>query len=427
MQSSSKDEHRNVVPRWRSLRVTPGSELRSEVRYPDSSVFLPEAFQSDLDIWRKESSLSAATDILDLSILTSDKTLLLEATRRIRPFLQQARPTLIDTVKRLHRPSEMSVSAISRSASLEQNEAYLRRSIAMYKRRIIDTPRDMLSYLEAARLYTTIGMYDKSEHYLRIALALCPNDRFVLRAITQFYSVVGDIGQALAPLWSSGALKYDPWIQSAEIAAAGLSSRGSRIASHAMRNVRGAKNLGVECTELALGLATLELEAGAKQRKVFQIVRSAVSQSTENALAQAVWLSEQTGRAFASRFPDIELRESAHEARTLDFAEKGMFVEASVEARFWLADQPFQSQPAIYLMNLSSVQLDDPEAVLSVARRSIRLHPTDWNVLNAALMVFARAKIMKQAFETAKSLEKICRCEYREDIFGCSVGFDQLC
>lgn len=406
MQSSSGEDSRNVVPRWRSLGVTTGIELKSENRFPNAPNFTAESFSADLSVWRSENTLASASDILDLAILTGEVALLSEAIGKMKPFEASIRPGLIETIRRVYRPAELGQDTIKKMMDLEQNEHYLRKSVAMYKKRILNAPRDVLSYLELARLYTTMGSYNKSEHNLRIALALAPDDRFVLRAITQFYNVVGDIGQALRPLWRSHSIKYDPWVQSAEIASAGLSKRGSRIASSAMRGVRGAKRLNVECTELALGLATLELEAGAKQSKVFQIVRSAVNQSTENALAQAVWLSEKTGRPFASRFPDVELRDSAHEARALDFAEKSMFVEAAAEASLWLADQPFQSQPAIYLLNISSVQLNDPESVLAVAQRVSRLHHSDWNVLNAALMVFARAKRIDSAIEAVKALEK---------------------
>src|SRR3546814_11982022 len=66
--------------------------------------------------------------------------------------------------------------------------------------------------------------------HLIAAVSVSPDDRFVLRSLTRFYTILDEPLEALKRLWASSAVRTDPWIQSAELAAALIAKRGTKHA-----------------------------------------------------------------------------------------------------------------------------------------------------------------------------------------------------
>src|SRR3546814_7225413 len=63
----------------------------------------------------------------------------------------------------------------------EQNTEHLRRKISSMKVVLKDGPRNSLAHVEIARLYARLGQVEKAETHLIAAVAVSPDDRFVLR------------------------------------------------------------------------------------------------------------------------------------------------------------------------------------------------------------------------------------------------------
>src|SRR3546814_8297464 len=91
-----------------------------------------------------------------------------------------------------------------------------------------DGPRNSLAHVEIARLYARLGQVEKAETHLIAAVAVSPDDRFVLRSLTRFYTMLDEPLEALKRPWSSFAVRTTPWIQSAELEAALIAKHGTK-------------------------------------------------------------------------------------------------------------------------------------------------------------------------------------------------------
>ncbi len=395
-----------MIPRWRSPLVVDGWEIAA-ARDLGNVPLTADLFADQLALWRKEATVAAAVDIYDTGILLSDEKLQLEGAGPILSNAKSVPPALLEDVRRSFARSEDLQSRRHRLSRLETNQAYLRSTIRLLKRRIINHPRDVLALLELSRLYVLSGQPASAERYVRQAIALAPNNRLVLRSATQFYKLVGDLGDVLPALRDSEAAKYDPLLQSTEIAAADLAGRGSRFAASALRSLKGVQEVGVQRSELALAVATVEHAAGLPQRRVFQMVKAGLARGTENAQAQAVWLGEQNSRSLEKLLPNLVLSDNAFEAKALALFEAEDYAGAAREARAWLADQPFEPDAISMVCNCHAIYLRSADVALSVANHGFELHPDNWTVQNAILLVYVRARKLKLASVALSNLTRL--------------------
>ena len=100
-------------------------------------------------------------------------------------------------------------------------------------RRLRVAPRDALSVLEIARLQSLIGQIHSAERYVERAVKLAPNDRYVLRSAARFWahrskSDTEYATRALEVIWASDAVRFDPWVQAAEVSVANICGRTPR-------------------------------------------------------------------------------------------------------------------------------------------------------------------------------------------------------
>lgn len=406
MQNASSEEDRNVIPRWRSPRVADGWEI-SAARDLGTMPIKEADFADELALWRQEGTLAAAIDIYDTGIIIGDKRIQLEGAGPILRNSHLLPPALLDDVRRSIAPMIPLQQRRDRLTRFESSEAYLRQTVRLLKRRLLDYPRDVLALLEIARLHVLMGQAEIAERYIRRAIVLAPNDRLVLRSATQYYKLVGSLESILPALRSSDSAPYDPLIQSTEIAASDLAGKGSRFALAALKSIKGLKQVGLRRSELALAVATTERDAGLSQRRVFQLVRAGLAQSTENAQAQAVWLSEQGSRPLGFLVPDLSLADNAFEARALARFDAEDYAAAATEARAWLADQPFEIEPVNIICNCHSIYLQTPAEALPIADRAFTLHPDSWIVQNAVLLVYIGVEAYGKAEAVLANLSRL--------------------
>lgn len=410
MQNNSADDGRTVIPRWRSLIATAPWELRSARSVGDLQLS-STSLQDDLARWRSEKSLEAAHDIFSTGLITGEKALIWEGGIQIvsNPDLFDER--VLESVKREIRPDTELREIRDNLSRLESNKNYVRSTIRMLKRRIRDYPRDVVTALELSRHYALAGEYEKSHSWLYRAYLQAPNNRLILRAAVQLADISGGTDEALSMIWRSAALKYDPLIQSAEIAAADKAGRGSKVAASAKRRLRGRKSLAKVESELALGVATLESSAGLSEREVFKMVSAGISDPTENALAQAVWLGDQSNRSLSARFPKLNVSDDAFEARANILFEAKQYGMALQAAYHWFNDQPFQAHPLNFICTCAAVYYDEPREAAYFADVILDRHVGDWNAVNSALLLLVEIGEETKALRALLLLEGLARNE----------------
>lgn len=386
-------EERNVLPRWRPLVAVERNDLSSVGRF-EKSAFKVESnqFADDIAIWKNEGGIAAASDIFDTFLVTGDRSLLRHAISLLRPHKSVIPARLKDSIIAAFRSDPDRLEIRKSIARRETDESYLRQSIRIIKKRLLNYPRDALSYLELARLYTVIGSYEKSHKNLIRALALAPDSRAILRANLQFHNIVGSLEDGLRMLRRSESLRFDPWLQSAEIATTSLMGMSSNVAKRNLVAFDRKGEIPRSSTELAMAMATLELSAGMAERKVFQLVRKALPNSTENGFAQAIWLSDnRSSRDFLMRFPEFRPSGEAFEAKVDISVKENNFEDAAIFAQFWVEDQPFSAEAIVKYLNLRSVHTSPNESSVKCAKRALSVHGDDWHVLNACVLALVEA------------------------------------
>lgn len=71
-------------------------------------------------------------------------------------------------------------------------------------------PRDAYAWVDMARLYTSLGQFEKARQAINTARGIAPEDRFVLRAATRFFVHAGDAEIAERMLNGARATRHDP-------------------------------------------------------------------------------------------------------------------------------------------------------------------------------------------------------------------------
>lgn len=404
---SEAREDRNVIPRWRPLITMELRDLASVGRFSKETHSNSKLdFSNQLEIWRKEDGLSAAADIFDTFVLTGNRGLLLESVRMAKRHSHSIPPRMKQSFAEAFSKKIDPLERRKNLAAQEMDESYLFKSVSIIKKRLLEFPRDALSYLEIARLYTILGQFRQAENALFAARSLAPDDRVILRATLQFFDIVGGLADGLKIIRLSNRLQYDPWIQSAEVATSTLIGKSSQIAKRVNINTNKDGLVDRDQSELAMALATLDRAAGVKERKIFQLVKKALPLSTENGFSQAIWLSDQSSREFVNRFPDAIPTSEAYEAKVRLSIDKKDFDDAKSFARFWAEDQPFSIDAIVEYLYLASVHSSIDDQSLRFAVRSMNVYSDNWNVLNACVLAFAEAKDFVNADIALHRLDK---------------------
>lgn len=400
-------EERNVIPAWHPLVALERRDLQSRGRFGhDAPINTSHDFATHLKIWRGESNLSAASDIFDTFLLTGDYALLREASRIFQANEKSLPVRLRNSLTAAFQPERDPLQVRKLIAFRELDDEYLRKSIRVLKRRLGEFPRDALSYLEIARVYTVLGEFDAADRSLGLARALAPDDRNILRATLRFYDTVAELEEGLRIVRKSERLSFDPWIQSAEIATSTLLGKVSRVADRRLIQFGSDGFVLRERTELAMAMATLERQDGKPERKIFQLVAQALPHSTENGFAQAVWLSDNSSRDFSHRFPDAEPSSEAFEARVQIAIEQRELDLAVGLAELWLEDQQFNLRAILQYLDLSSIHNRPTPMALRLAKRFMQVYADNWHVLNACVLVLVEGHDFENAKLALNRLER---------------------
>ena len=195
--------------------------------------------------------------------------------------------------------------------------------------------------MDVARDLTAKGHDKAALRYVRAAAALAPQSRFVIRAAARYFLHVGDHEQAHDLLRRSPILSTDPWVQASEIAVATVRGRTSALAKKAMRTISSIDTLGVEFSELASAIGTIEMNEGSN-KNAKQLFTKALVNPNDNSLAQAEWAAARLRLvvgAAALRTP------FSFEANSNNAYRRLVIPDAIAFAKQWSEDEPFASRP----------------------------------------------------------------------------------
>ncbi|WP_033069389.1 hypothetical protein [Thalassospira australica] len=384
---------RNVFPRWRTLSKTPSVEIQSSKKQdlPKRPEERDPLFIAYYERWRDDPSLQNAAEVLDLA-MSIDRPYLAIGPASTIAKSDRAMPAVKLLAEKL-----LSVS----STTSDPDEAVLPRrdevgmEIRKCKRRLVEEPRNGLLWLEKGRLHTLIGDFESADLALRRAHGCAPDNRFIIRANARYLTHRGRADEALALLRRSERLKFDPWVQSVEIAVSEAMEMSPRSIRWARANLSSGKLAPEHLSELASAVGTLELHGGASKKAKRLFVQSLLV-PTDNALSQALW-------ARSEMHLKVEVQQSmltmngAFEARAQSAIENKNWNEAVLNCEKWACDEPYSIRAAVEGSWISSSFLWDQEKAIAFCDQGLISNPRSLILLNNKALSLARSGQLPEA------------------------------
>src|SRR5262249_9089606 len=146
----------------------------------------------------------------------------------------------------------------------------------------LSQPRNAFVWIDLARLYVLLGQSKPAEQAIKIALALAPYDRFILRSASRFYLHTSDAEKGLALLRTNARTPEDPCLIAAELAVSTVLEKTPKFVTGAQNILNNGAAAPFHTSELACALGGLEMAAG-KSRKANKLFETSLRAPTENA------------------------------------------------------------------------------------------------------------------------------------------------
>lgn len=424
MSAHAEDNDRRLIPRWRfadQLSFSPefaGDPRLRKVRARDRTYL-------DLKLadWRRDKSIGTAIDLVSCGSgggwyeeVQPAASYLLDKQADLSP---QAR-ALATRALHCERTNGTPNPADQLGLDLTPDTFSLARAkVSAARQRLQRDPGNPLAWLDLSRGHSILGNLDKARFAMERALYLAPNHRHTLRAAARFYIHSGDFERAHTLLLRAPPSKSDPWLMAAEISAAGLADRKPRLAREGRRLVESGTLPPEHLTELQGALGTLEFVSGA-ERRAKKDLRSSLEAPTDNAVAQARWLS--------TKLPGIDISEAAfelplsYEARCWRALQEGRWQDARGECLSWLYDEPFSSQPAQVGSYIGVSMTSDPEFAEASAKAGLTADPRDASLRNNLAIALAYQGKTIEAIAEFRKIELPLPSNYPAYVYLATTG-----
>jgi tetratricopeptide (TPR) repeat protein len=375
---------RHVVPNFRRFSDTAELGELGLARREQGNA-LPFDLGDLVRAWEAERSLGLAGDVLSAAIVAGMTKV--DAAREAAEFILEQEGVVSSVQQELARGVLGANESITsgHGGELPHLSAFLDAHDGMYeriqrtRRRTIRFPGDPIPFVELARLYSILGLAEKAKKNIRIALAIAPDNRFVLRCAARLFAHYGDIERAHDLLWRNLRTLEDPWLCSAELALASLLGRHGGMIKRGRALIASKKFSPFSLAELSSGLATIELREG-NRRRSRDLFRLALVDPNDNALAQVEWAFSRD-RLFDLDLEAFDVKRN-FEALALEAFRQQEWARVIEQAEAWFMDMPFARRPVMMGSHVASVVLDDYKKAQLFARAGLVAHPGNAQLLN---------------------------------------------
>jgi tetratricopeptide (TPR) repeat protein len=411
MTATKGSDNRVVLPRWRVWKGNQASGEFHPLRPAKSvhaqsidSVGNVEFVQRVADFQRSKGVYEAADVVSAAIVLGLEESQSARDAARVlydsalpigREMAERVLLKELGSSARVSHELEARVTLDSEHASDED-----RVQVARLRRIVRRQPRSALQWTDLALAHTVLGNVEAARKAIRVAIALSPDNRTILRAAARFYVCENDLNAARSVLSSDvDRLLSDPWLLAADIAIADLAGQPLKFGNRAKKLLE-ADLAPRHLSELAAALATAELEAGrAKQaRKLFA---RALQDPTDNSVAQVEWATSR-----GAPTPPIEISPPLNfEADARHALRQGDFDSAAIQSRLWQEDQPFALDPARHASYISSTLSEDFRTAVLACEMGLRTNPGDQVLLNNLAFSLANLNLTDDASRVMAQLK----------------------
>ena len=398
MAGFNSNKNRKVVPRWRTFDTTLKlGELGSySPPRPHEKVTRDFLFSKVID-WQKHRTKIHAAELVGAAIVLGREPECEEAAK----FLLQDDISSSSWVRELARRALRSQPADQSSkppeVSQELSEKILHSQVRSLRQLVRTEPRDAISWVDLSRSYATLGLRDRAERCMTIALQLANNNRFILRSASCLWVSLDDPGKAHDIVKKTTITRYDPWLLAAEVALSDLAERNPRFIKSA-RKILSNENIDPRhISELASALATLESGDG-NIRKSKRLFKKSLKKPTENSIAQAVWISKH--RHLSLDINNISFDKlNTLETGYWNFYYEKNWKEATKACELWRDDQPFSEEPYIRGSYVLMTALDDYKQGKELAKEGLKINKAELALQNNLAFAHINNKDYKEADE----------------------------
>lgn len=404
--SSVNIKQRHMLPRWRKAKDAIFKRETTPLKEDDTAgltIDLSDKYHN----WVKHRSLSFAIELVEGALITTNPHCANDAAAYIISLGNKAPISARFTADYLLNNTNINTNNVTAFNAASKLDSI--RQIAILKARLRFNPRNPLGWANLAFEYGIQGQNDKAESALTIALAQSPEDRYIVRSISRFYTHVGDHIKALDILRTRRRLLHDPWLIAAEIAISELAGKPSKTIKKAKFAFDNKVFSPFHSTEMLSAMASTELYNGAtkKARKLFT---EAMSAPTENSFAQYEW--EVTNNLIERPEQIVVNVAGSYEADSYATYSLLDWDKSLKYAFAWCKDQPFSADAAIWGSYIASTILEDYGTSLQLTTENLAVNPNNWLLRNNCAFTLARIGRTRDAL---KHLQKI-------NLSGLSIG-----
>ena len=163
--------------------------------------------------WRKEQNIENAAELVSTGVVVGINSDVENAAKYLICSSDIVAPEVIVASKFLlsgnANPLDVNVSEFRDI----RNPTSIYRQISNLKFRVRTAPRDSISWIELARLYTVLGQNESARECIQVAITLSPENRFVLRSASRFFVHSNNVDEGLHIIRQSKSIVHDPWLQ----------------------------------------------------------------------------------------------------------------------------------------------------------------------------------------------------------------------
>ena len=394
-----EDKERHVIPNWRGFSLTASQRELSAFTLENKRKIDISEYIYD---WKHNRNISYAGDLIGAAIannlpinedIQDAAVFVLHNVGICSELLQSAAKYVLGLNTELQSSSRytncrMVLDSIIQRPELYKNIAYLKNTIKIY-------PYNPIPYVEISRFYAILGQNNQAEKYMRIALYLANNNRYVIRSAVRLFTHINKQDEALFILRHSEALKYDPWLLSADISLTTLLGKHQRYIKVGQIMVADQNYSRNSISELSSAIATLEFANGAlkNSRKLFDI---SLYDPTDNSLAQAEWARSKSLDINADK-NNIEKVSNNYEANTIASVNQDKYNDALFYSTLWIKDIQYATSPIMYASHIAISLVQDLDISEQILHIGLASNPSDPTLLNNLAYVYALSDKVEKA------------------------------
>lgn len=402
-------DKRRVIPNWRDFKSTiRNGELACQQNKPFKIPNSEKLLQERIDDFLNAPSLGVAADLISSAFILDiyDNPTIDKAINLINENQTLSSKSLIELARKVKPSTESQKIMNSETDSLltTSEEGYIdliRKQIAFYKKGLRQQPINPIGWVEISRLYSLLGQTGQSEKAMKIALALDPNNRFIIRSAVRLFIHNDKAEEAYFYIRKAEILKFDPWLLATEIATSCILERRPKFIKESIGLLESKNYSDFSLTELSSSLGTLEFYEGSNKKAKGFFKKSLISPN-DNSLAQIEWISTED-RSFQFDTSQFNIN-NQQEAFALNSFENSNWNQALFYSESWLKDIPYSTRPVLIGSFVAETFLNDNDKAIELCRKGLIANPNDVIVKNNLICSYAQAGNLDEA---VKMLEKL--------------------